>query len=81
MRAAANLTAFMAANGVPDYATERVFDRFFSLKNSVTGRKGSGLGLCFVREAMDLHHGAVKLENRPGPEKGARATLTIRRAA
>ena len=31
--------------GLPDYAGERVFERFYSLKHSVTGRKGSGLGL------------------------------------
>ena len=66
--------------GVPDYAVERVFERFFSLKHSATGRKGSGLGLCFVREAMELHGGEVKLENRPSPENGARATLLLRSA-
>lgn len=61
--------------GVPDYARERVFDRFYSLQHPATGRKSSGLGLCFVKEAAELHRGTAKLENRE--EGGARATLTI----
>ena len=59
--------------GLPDYAKDRVFDRFYSLKNEVTGRKGSGLGLSFVKAAMDLHNGAATLENREGG--GALAVL------
>jgi two-component system sensor histidine kinase CreC len=50
--------------GIPDYALPRLFERFYSLKHPQTGRKGSGLGLCFVREAMDLHSGTVSLANR-----------------
>ncbi len=50
--------------GVPDYAIGRVFDRFYSLKNKVTGRKGSGIGLSFVKATMELHGGAVSLFNR-----------------
>ncbi len=61
--------------GVPDYARERAFDRFFSLVHPDTGRKSSGLGLCFVREAAELHGGSAALEPRPGG--GTRATLTL----
>lgn len=59
--------------GIPDYATGRVFDRFYSLKNEVTGRKGSGIGLSFVKAAMDLHGGSARLVNRAGG--GAEMTL------
>jgi two-component system sensor histidine kinase CreC len=52
--------------GVPDYAKEKVFDRFYSLPRPATGRKSSGLGLCFVREAAALHRGEARLEARPG---------------
>lgn len=55
--------------GVPEYAEGRVFDRFYSLKNEVTGRKGSGIGLSFVRAAMELHGGSASLVNRK--ERGA----------
>lgn len=63
--------------GLPDYAGERVFERFYSLKHSVTGRKGSGLGLCFVRETALLHGGEVSLENRGGDQSGALARLAL----
>ena len=63
--------------GIPDYARERVFDRFYSLQRPATGKKSSGLGLCFVREAAALHGGSATLENRPD-RKGARAVLTLR---
>lgn len=52
--------------GLPDYAKDRVFDRFYSLKNEVTGRKGSGIGLSFVKAAMDLHGGSATLETGEG---------------
>jgi two-component system sensor histidine kinase CreC len=60
--------------GIPDYAMPRVFDRFYSLQHPSTGRKSSGLGLCFVREIAELHGGTVNIVNRTdGP--GARATM------
>ena len=52
--------------GLPEYAREKVFERFYSLKGQVTGRKGSGLGLCFVREAAELHGGSAEIRDREG---------------
>jgi len=51
-----------SGEGIPEYARERVFERFFSLRHLRTGRKGTGLGLTLVREAAELHLGSVKLE-------------------
>jgi two-component system, OmpR family, sensor histidine kinase CreC len=61
--------------GVPDYATDKVFDKFFSLHRPDTGKKSTGLGLNFVREVAMLHKGSVTIEN--GTQKGACATLRI----
>jgi two-component system sensor histidine kinase CreC len=61
--------------GVPDYAREKIFERFYSLRHHHSGRKGTGLGLNLVREAADLHRGAITLVNRPNG--GARATLCL----
>jgi two-component system sensor histidine kinase CreC len=61
--------------GVPDYALEKIFDRFYSLPRPDTGRKSSGLGLSIVREIARLHAGEIALVNRKGT--GARATLSI----
>jgi two-component system, OmpR family, sensor histidine kinase CreC len=61
--------------GVPDYALDKIFDRFYSLPRPDTGRKSSGLGLSIVREIARLHGGEVTLVNRV--EGGARATLSL----
>ena len=53
--------------GVPDYARERVFERFYSLPRSDTQDKSSGLGLCLVKEVSDLHHGEVQVANVDNP--------------
>ncbi len=62
--------------GIADYALPKVFDRFFSLPRPATGRKSSGLGLCFVREAVELHHGSATVANRT-PPPGTVATITL----
>ncbi len=61
--------------GIPDYALEKIFDRFFSLQRPDTGKKSTGLGLNFVREVAVLHHGEIILENRS--EGGARALFSL----
>jgi two-component system sensor histidine kinase CreC len=65
--------------GIPDYALPRVFERFYSLGQGGDGKKGSGLGLCFVKEVAELHVGAARLLNRAGG--GCRAVLRLRREA
>ncbi|MDR6842310.1 two-component system sensor histidine kinase CreC [Pseudoxanthomonas sacheonensis] len=50
-------------SGVPDYAQERVFERFYSLARPSTGLRSSGLGLPFVREVARLHGGEADLSN------------------
>lgn len=47
--------------GIPDYAHERIFERFYSLPRPDTGKKSTGLGLCFVKEAATLHGGSIEL--------------------
>jgi two-component system sensor histidine kinase CreC len=51
--------------GIPDFAHERIFERFFSLARPDTGRKGTGLGLTFVREVALRHGGTITLANHP----------------
>lgn len=56
-----------AGLGIPDFAGERVFERFYSLPRPDTGRKSTGLGLAFAREVAHLHGGSLVLESlRPG---------------
>ena len=65
--------------GIPDYAQERVFERFYSLPRPAGGKKGTGLGLPFVREIAELHGGSVSLANHP--DGGAEALLRLPLAA
>ena len=62
-------------SGVPEYAMERAFERFYSLARPATGQRSSGLGLSFVREVARLHGGRVTLGNRAGG--GALASLWL----
>jgi two-component system sensor histidine kinase CreC len=63
-----------AGPGIPEFACERVFERFFSLSRP-DGARSSGLGLSFVREVAALHHGTIMLANRA--EGGAIASLRL----
>ncbi|MES2263562.1 MAG: two-component system sensor histidine kinase CreC [Pseudomonadota bacterium] len=60
--------------GIPSYAAERLFERFYSLPRP-GGLKSTGLGLPFVREVAALHGGAVTVEN--GEQGGCRACLRL----
>ncbi|MCX6865000.1 MAG: two-component system sensor histidine kinase CreC [Verrucomicrobia bacterium] len=61
--------------GIPDYAREKVFERFYSLRHPGSGRKGTGLGLTLVREAAELHGGSITLE--PGTPGGGTVATWI----
>lgn len=60
--------------GIPAYALERVFERFYSLPRPAAG-KSTGLGLPFVREVASLHGGTVEVGNHA--EGGACACLSL----
>ncbi|MCE3608410.1 two-component system sensor histidine kinase CreC, partial [Massilia sp. P8910] len=49
-------------SGIPEFARERLFERFYSLPRP-DGAKSTGLGLPFVREVMALHGGRVTVDN------------------
>lgn len=63
--------------GVPHYAREKVFEKFYSLARPDTGKRSTGLGLSFVRHIATLHHGRITLEN--AAEGGAVATFSLPR--
>lgn len=65
--------------GVPDYARDRIFDRFYSLPRPRSGQRSSGLGLNLVAEVARVHAGRAWLE--PGPDAGTWACLWLPGAA
>ena len=62
--------------GVPTFALERVFERFYSLPRP-DGARSSGIGLSFVREVAMLHGGTTAVANNP--VAGATAELVLPR--
>jgi len=62
-------------SGIPDFARDRIFDRFYSLPGKDRAR-GTGLGLPFVREVASLHGGSVEVRNNEGGP-GVTATLAL----
>jgi len=60
-------------NGFPQDEIDKVFEKFYRLKNTDSG--GTGLGLSIAKGFVQAHNGTIKLENLP--EGGARFTITI----
>ena len=64
--------------GIPDYALDKIFDKFYSLPRPNTQQKSTGLGLNFVQEVAKLHGGSITLLNHA--DGGAIAILTIKQS-
>ena len=60
---------------IPEYAVDKIYERFYSLSRPDTGKKSTGLGLAFVREVAELHGGNIDLETRHGGGTIARLSL------
>jgi two-component system, OmpR family, sensor histidine kinase CreC len=61
--------------GIPDYALDKIFDKFYSLPRPNSQPKSTGLGLNFVQEVAKLHGGSVSLSNHQ--DGGAIAIFTL----
>ena len=58
--------------GLTDEQKSKLFMPYFTTKAD-----GTGLGLSIVRKIVEEHHGSITLTNRPAPETGAQATVTL----
>ena len=62
--------------GIPEEDLSRVFERFYRVdKSRARDPGGTGLGLAIVKHLVELHGGAVRVENRDGG--GARFTIAL----
>ncbi len=52
--------------GIPKDQQSSIFERFHQASRSVAGQRGSGIGLSLCRDIVDLHHGEIQVESRPG---------------
>jgi two-component system, OmpR family, sensor histidine kinase CreC len=57
------ITMIDQAGGIPEYALDKVFQRFYSLPRPDGKSKSTGLGLSFVKEIIELHNGDMTLSN------------------
>lgn len=64
-----------SGEGIPDYAADKIFNKFYSLPSSNSKIKSTGLGLPFVKEIAALHKGSITVRNNP--DKGVTAELTL----
>jgi signal transduction histidine kinase/ligand-binding sensor domain-containing protein/DNA-binding response OmpR family regulator len=56
-----------SGKGIPKHLQEKVFDRFFQIKDDPdTLKQGSGIGLSLVKALVELHHGKITVDSDPG---------------
>lgn len=67
------LTVADEGTGIAADVRERIFERFVTTPNPLTGRRGTGLGLAIARSIVTRHRGRIHLESTPG--KGAAFTV------
>lgn len=56
--------------GMSPEESSRIFERFYQVDKSRSGRtgseRGSGLGLAIAREIVEAHHGSISVHSQPG---------------
>jgi signal transduction histidine kinase len=57
--------------GIPEENLNRIFDRYFTTKQS-----GTGLGLAIVERIVSVHNGRVNVKSKPG--EGTTFTIDLR---
>jgi signal transduction histidine kinase len=62
--------------GIPQEHVPHIFDRFHQVDGSSSRKyEGTGLGLCLVKEFLELHHGSVEVTSELG--KGTTFTVQL----
>lgn len=52
--------------GIPEEEAEKIFYRFYRVKNSDTKQKGMGLGLSIAKEIIEAFHGRIEVKSSVG---------------
>ncbi len=60
--------------GISQNSIQRIFDRFYQA-DDLDIKKGTGIGLSYVKELVELHNGNISVESKPG--KGSKFTVHI----
>lgn len=77
-----SLCIFNDGKALPDFALDKVFERYFSLSHQSSSnsapKKGTGLGLTLVKQVINHHGGTVAIDNANYQNQdGVMVTLTL----
>jgi signal transduction histidine kinase len=61
--------------GIPDKDRDKVFEMFRQLSQPGSNTQGTGLGLTFSKEIIEMHGGTIRLESKEG--KGTSFTIAL----
>lgn len=51
--------------GIPEEFHGQIFRKYFQVDKSTCPNWGTGIGLYFAKRLVELHHGAIRVDNRP----------------
>lgn len=51
--------------GIPEEFHDRIFRKYFQVDKGTCPNWGTGIGLYFANRLVELHHGAIRVDNRP----------------
>ncbi|MDH6312105.1 signal transduction histidine kinase/ligand-binding sensor domain-containing protein/DNA-binding response OmpR family regulator [Parabacteroides sp. PFB2-10] len=64
--------------GIPLAERERVFERFYQIRNNVNNSGvGTGIGLQLTRSLVELHQGDIRIESNPNEAPGTRFIIRL----
>jgi len=71
----ANITVSDTGIGIPEDELSYIFDRFYQVNKSRSGKNGFGLGLSVAKSIAESHKGKIAVESQPG--KGSTFTVAL----
>lgn len=64
--------------GIPEEYTDKIFEKFFQVKDGEIEVRGTGLGLAVVKEIIEAHQGEIRCESKL--DHGSSFTFTLNTA-